>query len=285
MARWLFLILLVLNLVLFIWGYQRPQPQEEPLAPLPEGVPTIRLLTELEAQETGSEPESSAREPAEHGEYEVPGRQSRTGPTDESIQAESSVVAQEDALLDGAGAGAISMDIPHASRVTGQDSEAPGVEDGRKCVRLGPIKQRTAATDLISELSGLGHDASLQVEIDQWESGFWVLIPAGSEDPDFVVANLELAGIQDLWQFTKGDLRGAVSLGLYSDREKAQERLQVLADKGFDAEVRPRTVEVSTYWVRSLFPKDDSNSVLEPVYNKFPWLGYPPMECGEIATP
>ena len=279
MARWLFLILLVLNLLLFIWGYQRPQPQLESLAPLPEGIPTILLLAEMDARKSVAETEASVEETAE-GEVQKP--QTPAGPSAGSTQVESSAVALG-AVQEGMYDGDLSVADPDASGVT--DSEVPDEEAGRQCVRLGPFKQRTAAMDLISELYELGHDASLQVEVEQKENGFWVLIPAGSEDPDFVVANLELAGIQDTWRFTKGQLIGAVSLGLYSDREQAQDRLQALADKGFDAEVRPRSVEISTYWVRSLYPKDDNDGVLEPVYNKFPWLGYPPLECDEIATP
>lgn len=279
MARWLFLILLVLNLLLFIWGYQRPQPQPESLAPLPEGIPTILLLAEMDARKSVAEIESSVEETAE-GEVQKP--QTPARPSAGTTQVESSAVALG-AVQEGMYDGDLSVADPDASGVT--DSEVPDEEAGRECVRLGPFKQRTAAMDLISELYELGHDASLQVEVEQKENGFWVLIPAGSEDPDFVVANLELAGIQDTWRFTKGQLNGAVSLGLYSDREQAQERLLTLADKGFDAEVRPRSVEISTYWVRSLYPKDDNDAVLEPVYNKFPWLGYPPLECDEIATP
>ena len=280
MARWLFLVLLVLNLLLFVWGYQRPQTQEEILVPLPDGAPTILLLSELDAQKSGNELESPTAEVAEAS---APALEASTETPDGSNLAQLSAVARSGEVND-VEIGDTYGEFDAAS-LPFIDERAIQGDIERKCVRLGPIKQRTAAADLISELSRLGHDSSLDVETEQRENGYWVLIPPGSEDPDFVVANLELAGIDDTWRFTKGNLDGAVSLGLYSDREQAGDRLLELAENGFDAEVRPRTVETSIYWVRSLSPKGGDEATLEPIYDKYPWLGYPPLECVEIATP
>lgn len=72
MLPWLFAVLLVLNVVLFYWGYQRQQSQEPVVPPLPEGAETIRLLSEVDtaikrdaSQRSSSDARSTAPEPAE----------------------------------------------------------------------------------------------------------------------------------------------------------------------------------------------------------------------------
>lgn len=44
MWRTLFGLLLLLNLVAFLWGYARQTPLEPRLPPLPDGVPQLRWL-------------------------------------------------------------------------------------------------------------------------------------------------------------------------------------------------------------------------------------------------
>ena len=268
MARWLFLILLMLNLLLFIWGYQRTQPQTEPLPPLPNGAPTIQLLAELDAQTQKKELER--KNPEQSAGATMSESSAASSPVDIPAQAKADTGVHDEV----------------AAADTIQQQTGSRIQPGKKnCVRLGPVGQREAAKELVLELSKLGHEAVLQVEFEQRQNGYWVLIPPGSEDPDFLIANLKLEGIQDLWRFTKGELDGAVSLGLYSAKEQARERLQELQEKGFDAEIRSRTIQTATYWVRSRIADEDGNAALEPVYNKFPWLGYPPKECPAIASP
>jgi hypothetical protein len=46
MLRWLALLLLVLNLGLFLWGWTRDRPVDQPLPPLAESPGEIRLVSE-----------------------------------------------------------------------------------------------------------------------------------------------------------------------------------------------------------------------------------------------
>jgi hypothetical protein len=155
------------------------------------------------------------------------------------------------------------------------------------CVRVGPFEREVSAREVVEQLGEAGHKAHLEVDVAQQRSGYWVLIPPSEEDEDFLIANLELAGISDVWSFTRGELAGALSLGIYSDRERAEGRLGELRDKGFAAEIRPRHVAESVYWVVTTYPEADAvaREALESLYNQFPTLGFPPRACGDIATP
>jgi hypothetical protein len=246
MLRWLISILLLLNLALFVWGYVQPQPPEEHVAPLPDGLPTIRLLAERDRPQPASESR---------------GRQ-EPGPDVAD--------AHKDAVMSKAAA----------------EPTAPE-QRSLRCLRLGPFDRQEAASAAVDELSAAGHETRVEVEIDRSQSGYWVLIPPGNDDPDFVIVNLELAGIQDLWRFDKGELAGAISLGLFSDRKQAQARQIGLQEMGFDAEIRPRYLEKPGYWIESSYAQGDeaAEAALEQLYVEHSWLGYPPRKCEEVATP
>ena len=267
MLRWLIPILVLLNLGLFAWGYLQPQPRDEAPAPLPYGAPTIRLLSERE----------QPRPAAATGDRKEPGPQAKE---ESGAELGSSGTRPEVTSMAGAAAVESTEPVDHGQAVW--EDERP-----TRCLRLGPFEQQATAADVAAGLSAAGHDARLQVKIERRQSGYWVLIPPGTEDPDFVIVNLELAGIQDQWRFSKGELTGAISLGLYSGRKQAKTRQDELTDKGFDAEIRPRTVEESGYWIESNYAQGDeaAEAALEQLYREHQWLGYPPPGCEEVATP
>jgi hypothetical protein len=247
MPRWLILILLLLNLGLFTWGYLQPQPQEEHLAPSLVELPTIRLLAERD------QPQAVA----ESGVREKPGTETAGSRPGSPLAADSRKTV-------------------HNQR-----------QGAFSCLQLGPFEQQSMAAAASDMLGAAGHDTRLQVQIERSKSGYWVLIPPGEEDPDFVIVNLELAGIQDVWRFDKGDLAGAISLGLYSDNTQALVRQRELRDKGFGAEIRPRLAETPRYWIETSFSQDDETAqgAIDQLYVEYHWLRYPPQKCAEVATP
>jgi len=261
--RWLFLILLLLNLLLFAWGYQRPLPESSVPSPLPPGEPTIQLLSE-----SPTPPDASAQAAAK-APQPATGSARLAGPQPTPKQASSQ------ASTSGQGAGPADNAAP-----------PPPAAPDRRCVRLGPLEQQRTAFDLTEALAKAGHQTELKTETTHQQSGFWVLIALRERQVDTLVADLQAAGILDVWHFSKGPLAGTVSLGLYSDRARAEERRAVLTGKGFAAEIRPREVEVPTYWVRTHYVESDqeANSALEQAYNQYPALSFPPRPCRPAAS-
>ncbi len=64
-----------------------------------------------------------------------------------------------------------------------------------------------------------------------------------------MVAKLRRAGVRDIYLYRRGELRNAVSLGVYTEKERAELRARQLRRRGYDVKVRPRTEEMSIYWV------------------------------------
>jgi len=249
MLRWLFFILLMCNLALFAWGYRQVPPQTDTPTPLPADLPGIPLVGESSDNvEAGSDERVAApEEPA-------------------ASQPVESITPKPDSTTD---SGPLDAD----AAVT-------------KCVRLGPMEQEERAFEVITVLNDNGHRAELRVSNEKERSGYWVLIAPNGEDPDFVIANLQLAGISDVWRFTKGDLAGMISLGLYSSRDDAETRRRQLADKTFAAEIRPRLIDKYTYWVNTAYDAQAEQAVaaLDKTFHENPWLEFPPSACQDIAS-
>jgi hypothetical protein len=263
MLRWLFLILLLCNLALFAWGYRQAPPEHKTPTPLPEGAPTILLIDEDPTPPVAPDSKqdnAGLSRPEQHP------------PVTESEQLDESTRSN---AADGT-----------ESAADDRQDAAISEEPPRPCVRLGPLDEEHAAFDVIAVLTDRDHEPELKVVNDKEQVGYWVLIVPGDEDPDFVVSNLELAGINDVWRFTKGDLAGTVSLGLYSSKEEAEERRQELADKHFDSEIKPRFIDKYTYWIETRYDpgSESASAALEQVFNQNHWLEFPPAACKEIAS-
>ncbi len=263
-VRWLFLILLVLNLLLFVWGYQQPQPESYEAPPHPGNTPTILLLSESTTSEThtGAVEETGltqVRDETDAAVVQTPELK------DETVQ--SAVLEEKQAVLASEG---IVLD------------EAKLVVE-KLCVKLGPFDQEAETFNMIAVLDKSGHEASLDINRTHEQSGYWVLIPAGSDDPDFLVANLELAGVDDVWRFSKGELAGAVSLGLYSDRVRAEQRRDELTEKGFNAKIHPRQLEQLSFWIKTRYYDKDAlaAAALDQLFNANPRMSYPAPQCAE----
>lgn len=214
--RLTFFILLLLNVALFAWGYQRKLPEQAlPILPKLEG-PSILLLSEAPP-----------------------------------------------------------------------DVFAPIVKNRvRHCLRVGPIDKQLVTEEILATLSEAGHDTTLETETVIQNSGFWLAMATTDEQVEALMAELNSAGILDVWRFDKGPLTGMLSLGIYSDYAKAKKRLSALKKKGFITEIRPREIETPNYWIRTRYVTTDQDAnqeaqtAIDQVYERYPSLTFPPPGCG-----
>lgn len=224
------LVLILLNLLLFVWHYQlpeSPQPTELDLPPL-RG-PDIRLLSEM-----------------------LPGsiRNAHAYSTPQTV-----------------------------SELTPQISNSQ--EYPVTCVSLGPLPQQQMAIAILTLLENNGHSIDITTTIANKNTGFWVTINTNDHAAAVLMAELNSAGIVDVWRFAKGPLAGMLSLGLYSSRNAAEKRRSELVEQGFKAEVQTREVETSVYWLNSRYVTTNpmAQKTLDQVYEHYPHLTFPPPPC------
>jgi hypothetical protein len=137
----------------------------------------------------------------------------------------------------------------------------------KSCWQLPSQETREAAVELSARLP---LDTNLLGIVEQTvkeENGYYVLIPAAANASQArrTVENLDAKGISDTWIFPSGDLRNAISLGLFSREQNAQARIEELAKKGVEAQIRPRFRETTGYAVQLQAPADIGLARLKPL--------------------
>lgn len=139
----------------------------------------------------------------------------------------------------------------------------------KRCYKLGPFPNLEMPRAIVDGLD----PQPLWYEIDsssvEVQSGFWVLYPPGESLEDSKV-NLEMLrsrGLKDVWLFKDGELRGAISLGLFNAKGRAEKLLRSLKKRSIEAELRPWISQTQQYWLRVLWK--DKRSLLEKPLDKF----------------
>jgi len=270
--RWLFLLLLVINLGVFLWGYQRDMnmPRELP-APKP-GVGNLRLWSEVQPPviaEAGPE----ATEPVEQ----------EPAPVAEEAEPEPEVVVEEEPVAEEPEVTEIEPWPPLVEMTMLTPEEEVESGGAMACYRLGFLELHDVASVITEQLADAGIEASIQDELVQVEAGYWVVIPPlpNSDAARQKVRDLKAAGIRDVWRFTGGEKKNAISLGLFSRRENADKAKQRAEDRGFSPEVQPRSRDKQRYWLEFSSTKQPPlpDDLLQQWEEDYPGLELTPQDC------
>ena len=129
---------------------------------------------------------------------------------------------------------------PEAPPVTAPTS-VPAPASGLACVTLGPFSSNDAAIKAAGLLRSSGIVIEIREEPGQLRSGFWVHLPPfpTREAAETVAADLVQRGAGDLFIVAAAEQRHAISLGLFSAAERADQRAAEIGKLGY----RPRIAE------------------------------------------
>jgi len=130
-------------------------------------------------------------------------------------------------------------------------SVRPPSFDAGECLDFGPIETDANAAQLQTLLADV---ATLErfktTEITRQR--FWIYLEP--REPDIVqatLAELKDKGVSDLFRVREGELKNAISLGVYSTRASLDRRLAEITGKGFQPVVVPRTETATRHYVRA----------------------------------
>lgn len=319
----LFILLVVINLLVFGWEYQRQHqpPQRDVQLELPDGVKRLQLLREQESMESEvvaetagdaadsvySEPEPLAGVPdTAQPDIQIPGDEpapeAGPDPGEEPEQKEEpTLVGSIESDLDAEPApseGPPGIDVPepgletHAGMVAGAPTDPGPAEQPLSpggCFTLGVFKRLDEAETVADRIESLVADMVGRQEVQEKQIGYWVLIPAqGSRQAARnKVKELLDAGIEDVWRFTTGELANAISLGLFSRRAPAERHQREINRKGFVTEVRPRYIDQTSYWLdfRSTDDRALPPGLQEELARDYPDTELSSRECPSDASP
>ena len=225
--KYLFYLLLIGNVVFYLWetgvGGERTKVERRELA-LPDETERLVLLRELPdapKKARGSEPSAQIDR--------------------QQMKEESAVNAIiEESQLE-------------AKKATPQPSPVPTIKPDPSCHLFGPIDGEAQANKAMGELK-----PQLTGEVDvvrrpaETIGGYWVLYPK-AENLDAAKINRRMLmdkGIRDIWLFDKGELAGAISLGLYHSQQRAEAAQKKFFEQNLKTEVVPRLVREEAYWLK-----------------------------------
>ena len=275
--KWLFIILLAVNLIYLGWEIDRQttmdMAQGQGALIIPPHVKKLVMLKELPS------PPLPRRVPEE-----MTG--DKTAPDDIKTGGEKSVSGDSspaDVMIEEKFARELVAQLPDIS-VTGPAYTLGN--DTPMCFSFGPFpddRQDKALKAWFEERHVLVQQRS---EKDKENQLFWIyLAPRESLGGAMqAIADLKKKGIKDYRLIETGDLRHAISLGLYSTQASVNKRLNELNDKGYQPIVVPYREANVIYWLDVKLVKQ------RDVLNRM-FLDYPsrynsvPVSCSEIAIP
>lgn len=128
------------------------------------------------------------------------------------------------------------------------------------CRSIGPFQSEEEAGAASSTLAGLGFSISRRAATEQRQVGYWVSIPslADRAAAEELAGRLRASGITDFYIVPSGDDQNAISLGVFTQKERADNRASQVSDNGFTPQVVERVQDVEVTWLDVSGPRADA---------------------------
>jgi hypothetical protein len=118
-----------------------------------------------------------------------------------------------------------------------------------RCVSLGPFADGDAAATVAQRLVAAALAPQTREERRQQRDGYWVIVnTASATEQRRILAQVRRAGIQDAYAMPE-DAQFRISLGIYSDRDRAEQRANALRPLGLEPRVEEHFQEQLVHWL------------------------------------
>lgn len=276
--RWLFIILLAANLLYLGWELDRQTRIDtgnaRQVLMVPSGVRNLTLVREMNVPPP---PKAGQRQ-------EVPD----AVPADETGLSDNEPVPvaerdKSDVRIEEQFVNELVSQLPGIS--------IPSIDDGSHspramCFSYGPFPDNQQVSELMDWFRQRDVTIAQRLEAGDDNQLFWIYLAPQASRGNALQAldDLKKKGIKDYHLIETGDLRNAISLGLFSTQASVNRRLNELHSKGYQPVVVPHRNKKAIYWVDvRLVGRQDVLNLM--------FTGYParynsiPVNCSEIALP
>jgi hypothetical protein len=158
----------------------------------------------------------------------------------------------------------LAEELPPAQRPKARTApEKTALTEVPACFSIGPFGDLTNSGQAAALLRAKGFDPRQRAEASQTTGGYWVFVGGikSQADADKALVTLEHAGISDALVMPEtSDAGRRLSLGLYSERARAERRAHAVQLAGLQAEVAERKIPGTLYWV-DLAPLPGTNTI------------------------
>ncbi len=154
-------------------------------------------------------------------------------------------------------------ELPPAERPQPHTTQNSALNQPPDCLSVGPFGDPANSAQAAALLKTRGFDPHQRAEQGQMSESYWVFVGdlASQAEADRALVVLEHNGISDA--LVMPDTTGAgrrLSLGLYSERPRAERRAKAVRQAGLKAEIGERKAPSSLYWL-DLTPPPGMNTV------------------------
>lgn len=157
-------------------------------------------------------------------------------------------------------------EVPPAERT---QPHKTALNDTASCLSVGPFADLANSAQAAVLLKAKGFDPRQRAEQGQVSVGYWVHVGglASQAEADRALVTLERAGIRDaLVMPESADAGRRLSLGLYSERSRAERRAQAVRQAGLNAEIAERKLPSTLYWVDLTAPPGVNTIPLQDLF-------------------
>ena len=251
--RWLFILLLVLNIGYVAWELNRENPQRRVATAVPGGVEPIVLLSEL-TREAGGNDALPQPEPADSA-------------ANRPVQKPKSAAIVEQAADQSVSDAQLTESVPPAVAENNTAGESVRASVGEQtvqaviephagpaedlCFTLGPFSEMKTLRRVTREIKDYVVEASFRAKEEQEQARFRVYIrPLGSkQEAKAVIKQLVSKNIKDYFIIANGPNKNAISLGYFSEKGRAYRYADRVRKLGFDAVAEPVFRSYTIYWL------------------------------------
>jgi hypothetical protein len=161
-------------------------------------------------------------------------------------------------------------ELPPAERSPPHSGQRTALNDATGCLSVGPFVDLASSAQAVGLLKAKGFDPRQRTEPGPVAVGYWVYAGglASSADVDRALVALERNGIKDaLVMPASAEAGRRLSLGLYSERSRAERRAEAVRQAGINAEITERKVPGMLYWLDLTPPPETSTVSLQGLFS------------------
>jgi hypothetical protein len=144
---------------------------------------------------------------------------------------------------------------PAVEPLRSQSSPAPALaairNDALACTSIGPFADLPEASQAQAALRGAGFQPRQRAEQGEIWAGYWVSVRglATREAAEAALKTLTASGINDVYLMPGSDPPNVLSLGVFSDYQRAQRRFDEVRSLGLTPHIDDRKRAGSVYWI------------------------------------
>jgi cell division septation protein DedD len=146
---------------------------------------------------------------------------------------------------------AVQAAVPTAAAPPSETSAPTMTPASRRCVSVGPFNDLAQETHAASLLQERGFTPQQRTEAGDVRDGFWVYVGGikSAAEETRMLRTLQDAGISDARAMAAADDGRRVSVGLFTERPRAERRARVVEHLGFSPDIVERRRSGTLYWV------------------------------------